>query len=295
MSNAGNFSGSDDEGVANHVNHASERRMSAVSSTCYRMGSVSQDTNLCLWDITEDMLRSPVCAKQRANSANSFTISGSFSSGNGTASSGATMNHQVVANNAKHNNTNHVASYKENASGPPANAEAGNAVASLTQRLFGERKLENHKRNFSLTIRGNSNGSNIVSNSVGTTGGAGTGAGGGGGGGSGGGGTLAEGKKASTGSALDDPMRLIGTPCCPRFDECPVLEPLVTKKLAHERLTELVFLKDCFVTACQDGYVYTWARPGHTVGPLTISNTLHRPHHHSHPYTNINSIRPNDL
>ena len=25
--------------------------------TCYRLGSVGQDTNLCLWDITEDMLR----------------------------------------------------------------------------------------------------------------------------------------------------------------------------------------------------------------------------------------------
>jgi WD repeat-containing protein 20 len=62
-----------------------------------------------------------------------------------------------------------------------------------------------------------------------------------------------------------DPMKLIGTPSCPRFDEVPVLEPLVCKKIAHERLTALIFREDCFLTACQDGFVYTWARPGYVV------------------------------
>ena len=33
------------------------------------------------------------------------------------------------------------------------------------------------------------------------------------------------------------------------------------KKIAHERLTELIFREECLVTACQDGYVCTWARP----------------------------------
>ena len=28
------------------------------------------------------------------------------------------------------------------------------------------------------------------------------------------------------------------------------------------RLTSLVFKEECIVTACQDGYVCTWARPG---------------------------------
>jgi hypothetical protein len=65
--------------------------------------------------------------------------------------------------------------------------------------------------------------------------------------------------------ATYDPMKMIGTPACPRFDECPVLEPLVRKKIAHERLTALIFREDCFLTACQDGFVYTWARPGYFV------------------------------
>lgn len=59
----------------------------------------------------------------------------------------------------------------------------------------------------------------------------------------------------------NDPLQLVGTAACPRMEDCPLLEPLIHKKIAHERLTTLIFRKDCFLTACQDGYVYTWARP----------------------------------
>lgn len=71
--------------------------------------------------------------------------------------------------------------------------------------------------------------------------------------------------QSSTSVSSYDPMKLIGTPACPRFEECPLLEPLVCKKIAHERLTALIFREDCFLTACQDGFIYTWARPGHTM------------------------------
>ena len=53
---------------------------------------------------------------------------------------------------------------------------------------------------------------------------------------------------------------------CPRLNETPLLEPVVVKKIAHERLTSLVFKEECIVTACQDGYVCTWARPGRGSG-----------------------------
>ncbi|XP_030369811.1 WD repeat-containing protein 20 isoform X2 [Scaptodrosophila lebanonensis] len=73
-----------------------------------------------------------------------------------------------------------------------------------------------------------------------------------------------------------DPMKLIGTPACPRFEECPLLEPLVCKKIAHERLTALIFREDCFLTACQDGFIYTWARPGYAtmIKQMQVINTI---------------------
>ncbi|XP_033632407.1 WD repeat-containing protein 20-like [Asterias rubens] len=54
----------------------------------------------------------------------------------------------------------------------------------------------------------------------------------------------------------------VGTQVCPRLDEVLMLEPLVAKKIAQERLTALVCREDCIVTACQEGFVSTWARPG---------------------------------
>ncbi|XP_027563289.1 dystrophia myotonica WD repeat-containing protein-like, partial [Neopelma chrysocephalum] len=56
--------------------------------------------------------------------------------------------------------------------------------------------------------------------------------------------------------------KVLGTALCPRLNEVPLLEPLVCKKIAQERLTVLLFLEDCIVTACQEGLICAWARPG---------------------------------
>ena len=37
------------------------------------------------------------------------------------------------------------------------------------------------------------------------------------------------------------------------------------------RLTSLVFREECIVTACQDGYVCTWARPGRGSGSQVVT------------------------
>lgn len=162
----------------------------------YRLGSVSQDTQLCLWDLTEDVLR-PVRARA------SMHLSPAPEA-NGAASGPGRPRPKPKA---------------------PPRPDAGrkdDGAHSLTQRLagfsFGERRAEQRRPA------------------------PGAGAGGG-------------------GSPAADALRLMGTPACPRFDECPVLEPLLCKKVAHERLTALLFRAEYFVTACADGCVNTWARP----------------------------------
>ena len=62
----------------------------------------------------------------------------------------------------------------------------------------------------------------------------------------------------------------LGSIQCPRIHDVPIIEPLVVKKIAHERLTALVFREECLVTACQDGYVCTWARPGRVVSDALL-------------------------
>ena len=48
---------------------------------------------------------------------------------------------------------------------------------------------------------------------------------------------------------------------CPKIDEIPIIEPLVCKRIANERLTSILFKEECFIVATQEGYVYTWVRP----------------------------------
>lgn len=302
-------------------------RVSASAvGTCYRLGSVSQDTQLCLWDITEDVLRQPLCLNKNRTSvlgSGNFSGSGNFITGNGhkigDGGSAATSVeptpistnqpnkpplkisnkvglksdnkiNNVSVNHSKSNNinisltnsvspTNSKENYEQsseqivNNHGSPSVCVSSTVttVNSFTQRLttglgFGDKKSDSsHKRNFSLGSKVVSSSTaandNIKSNTV----------------------TL----RTKTSSVSDnsnnkrdcdkltsnnltdrsmcDPLRLIGTPSCPRFDECPVLEPLICKKISQERLTTLVFREDCFVTACQEGIVYTWARPGKVV------------------------------
>lgn len=240
--------GSDDETqsqvIHNHIGNcnfssgssrnrnSSGSEVNRLNATCYRLGSVGQDTQLCFWDITEDVLRQPVCSKQRTSNFASSAGDSGVKSGNGSATK------HNASSSVKCNN---VTTNKETSSDVPVHNHSN---TSLTQRLagfgFGDRKENSslHKRNLSSS-------KNVLA--------------------SGDKNSWKGGGVSSSRTSCDDPIKLIGTNACPRFDECPVLEPLICKKIAHERLTALVFREDCFVTACQDGYIYTWARPGKMV------------------------------
>lgn len=275
---------------------------------CYRLGSVSQDTQLCLWDITEDVLRphhrvrlstldpssqqpkpetvqmngdcsiggdrssTPLVKETVDNSLNNSHITKLVNStklincvGVGCASDGVTENNSgtmtsnkkskstslasVVGNSSNSNiSATKVASDDKNATNNHHNHSTFN---TLTQKFsnfsFGsDKSTKGNKKSFSLVGKGSNSveqkqaGQHCDGNSATST--------------------L---RNKSNGSIVTsyDAMKLIGTPACPRYDECPVLEPLICKKIAHERLTALIFREDCFLTACQDGFLYTWARP----------------------------------
>ncbi|GAB6022103.1 hypothetical protein CHUAL_006246 [Chamberlinius hualienensis] len=195
--------------------------------TCYRFGSVGQDTQLCLWDLTEDVLKEkPIVRSKTAAACN-------------------------------HSNSSPPPTPSNAVNGPNCNdvsVSAADHTTSSTSKKAANQSTEQHKRNFSLGGKNSltssstsssarqSNCQTSHSNSV---------------------------SRASGG----DSAQLFGTIYCPRLKEVCMLEPLVCKKIAHERLTSLVFRKDSFVTACQEGFILTWARPGRcsTTAPLNIS------------------------
>lgn len=239
-------------------------RLSVTENTrlpaCYRLGSVSQDTQLCLWDLTEDILKQPF-GKSRPTTNNqsgrtepspiphhakgSNQMNGKSSpprmNSFPTSGSKGQIDKDVVDSVVvgKGSRSNGGASSSEN-----GNNGQSHGILSLRFPIAfrigdKESKLKEHRRNFSLGSKGekSQNGTSKTGNSPAAT-------------------------DSFLHYNLEDPLKLIGTQACPRLDECPLLEPLICKKISHERLTSLIFRSDSIITACQDGIICTWARPG---------------------------------
>uniref|UniRef100_A0A8C2WUA3 DM1 locus, WD repeat containing n=1 Tax=Cyclopterus lumpus TaxID=8103 RepID=A0A8C2WUA3_CYCLU len=180
-------------------------------SVTYRFGSVGQDTQFCLWDLTDDVLY-PRLPLSRAFT-NTFGPSATESGGGGGGGGGSAVGGNSTPFSIGRFATLSLQERKSDKSGCSSGVE------------------KEHKRYHSL---GNISKSNDKIN-------------------------------VAPRSNRLDAAKVLGTTLCPRMYEVPLLEPLVCKKIAHERLTVLVFMDDCIITACQEGLICTWARPGKAV------------------------------
>ncbi|XP_032764343.1 WD repeat-containing protein 20 isoform X3 [Rattus rattus] len=199
-------------------------------SVTYRFGSVGQDTQLCLWDLTEDILfpHQPLSRARTHTNVMNATSPPAGSNGNSVTTPGDSGPPPLPRSNSlPHSAVSNAGSKSSVMDGAIASGVSKFATLSLHDRK--ERHHEkDHKRNHSMghISSKSSDKLNLVT-------------------------------KAKT-----DPAKTLGTSLCPRMEDVPLLEPLICKKIAHERLTVLVFLEDCLVTACQEGFICTWARPG---------------------------------
>ncbi|XP_048831167.1 WD repeat-containing protein 20 [Brienomyrus brachyistius] len=272
------FSGSDEE-FQDQIHFGRDRANSTQSrlskrnstdgrpvSVTYRFGSVGQDTQLCLWDLTEDILFPHLPLSRTRTHTNVMNATSPPPTGSGGGSGGSAVGNNPGTNgNSAPSASNPVAgslsatlprsnSLPHSAAGG-ANSKGGggstdNAVASGVSKFatlsLHDRKErhheKDHKRNHSM--------GHISSKSSDKL-------------------NLLTKTKA-------DPAKTLGTTLCPRMEDVPLLEPLICKKIAHERLTVLIFLEDCIVTACQEGFICTWARPG-KVGLLSSQNQANSP------------------
>lgn len=195
--------------------------------TCYRFGSIGHDTMLCLWDLTEDIIKLP-CGRIRSSVVASNPAPTYASNTIPRCNSGITKTNSIT------NDVSVIDGHAYAIGNSTVNASTKFATLSLGDRRDNSEKKE-HKRNFSLAGRSSDKTQTLKANNI---------------------------------RPPDNAMKLLGTPACPRLTEAPLLEPLVCKKISVDRLTSLVFKEECLVTACQEGLVYTWARPGYVVSKL---------------------------
>lgn len=196
------------------------------STTSYRFGSVGQDTQLCFWDLNDDLLRQPI-AKNRFSS-----IGGANSVINLDDISASLDNNVDATLTSSQNNTTQL----NNTSTSNSNQRNGTTTGYNSHTLEPQSKSKTSAFTKTFSLVGKRDKRKIIGN-------------------------MSNNLDCSPTGLVDDPIKLLGSPICPRMNEIPILEPLVCKKISFERLTSLIFCQGGFITSCQDGYVFSWARP----------------------------------
>uniref|UniRef100_A0A671T5J2 WD repeat domain 20a n=1 Tax=Sinocyclocheilus anshuiensis TaxID=1608454 RepID=A0A671T5J2_9TELE len=221
-------------------------------SVTYRFGSVGQDTQLCLWDLTEDILFPHLPLSRTRTHTNVMntsdppaTASGSsVITGSSNPSTNGSSSSVLPAPLPRSNSLPHSAAGTGNSKSAASDNPIAAGVSKFATLSLHDRKErhpdKDHKRNHSM--------GHISSKS--------------------------SDKLNLLTKTKTDPAKTLGTQLCPRMEDVPLLEPLICKKIAHERLTVLIFLEDCIVTACQEGFICTWARPGKVVSSFAPSLTV---------------------
>lgn len=240
---SGEFSGSDEDiqdstnfgrvRTSSTLSHLSKHSTKSSPSVTYRFGSAGQDTQFCLWDLTEDVLYPHHPLSRARTLTNTFSAS-IPPSGSGGSSLAAESGSGALPRSLSRSNSLPHPAVTSAAKSHVADGAVPFSIGKFATLTLQERKDKNaekeHKRYHSLgNISKSSDKLNVVPK-----------------------------------SKLDT-AKVLGTALCPRINEVPLLEPLVCKKIAHERLTVLLFLEDCIITACQEGLICTWARPGKAV------------------------------
>jgi len=218
----------------NHVEQQRQQSSSPLLSektvVSYRLGSVGDDAHVCFWEITEDVL---------------FPRSGSGKQRTSVVNSGG-VGTEVIPDRLESLPSAAAASAAANAA-RIALLTSSSESSGLSQKFTSLSIVDQHrvkesggKRPFGTLAARTSDTRLIFTRSSKASCANGT---------------------ASSGGDTVPPAPALGSPGCPCLRDIPLLEPLICKKVATERLTAIVFREDCFVVACQEGFVSTWARP----------------------------------
>lgn len=220
--------------------------------TAYRLGSVGQDTQLCLWDLSGDALklrrpfartRSKVVSRHAGHQSHTDDTAPQLATPQNTNSvPNATSNHFDA--NAKRSSV--ISEGKESISSQ-SSADKTTGKKDKKKTHHKDKNVEsvsNDKRKWKEPMK-------KVLQFVG----------------------VSSPNHHSVGARRCQVFETCNSDdIAPKMDEVNLIEPLVAKKISQERITCLVFREDCVVTATQDGFINTWARPNAELPPDVLAD-----------------------
>jgi hypothetical protein len=218
----------------------------SIPSLFYRIGSVGQDNRLCLWDITEDILKLNINSKQNSSS---YPVISSPSTSNGYASlsSDITSNTQISTTKSSFSSLTSRLSFVRNSNKVNKSVDDTPDLALITLTNGSTKKsrklslLSSGPKSTSSKLTTTSDDSNQDSLS-----------------------TLTINNSSSFSSRrtnFDLTKTTFGTNLCPKLDDIQVIEPIVTEFISHERLNGIYFGENYFLTSSQDGIIAIWEKP----------------------------------
>ncbi|UJR09690.1 hypothetical protein I4U23_013922 [Adineta vaga] len=218
-----------------------------IPSLFYRIASVGQDNRLCLWDITEDILKFNPNSKQNSSS---YPLISSPSTSNGYASSSdATVNTQPPVGKSSFSSLTSRLSFVRNSNKINKSVDdtpdtsvvtISNGTSKKSRKLSLLSNTLTGSKSSSSKLQTNSEDSNNGSLSTLTTN---------------------QNHSSSRQTNFDLTRSTFGTNLCPKLDDIQSIEPVITEFIAHERLNGIYFGENYLLTSSQDGIIAIWEKP----------------------------------
>ena len=255
------------------------------SYTAYRLGSIGQDTLLCLWDLSGDALNIRRLNRARSrmtrqHSSRPVSIGDSAMDMSSTAMESSEMGRSkdTEEKSSSHDGMDIKDEKRLESNMSPVHNQIGSDHTIESKFAPNSHAADNHCHKDSVSVSSISSSSSSKKKNK------------------------HKDKKKSNRRTFKEPMRKVikfvgssfstsnqssshgrgqmgnfetcySDDIAPKMHEVNHVEPLVAEKISQERLSAIVFKEDCFLTACQEGFIYTWARPNKMVDGVEEEET----------------------
>ncbi|CAF1022635.1 unnamed protein product [Didymodactylos carnosus] len=234
-----------------------------MPSIFYRVISVGQDNRLCMWDITEDILKvNNKLSHQRQRSSlypllqtpslpnpqPQSAVNGYSSLSDTTVFYSPTQTTSKTSFSSLTNRLSFTKNSKVNKAEPTTNytyANGNQSMASIStkkQRKLSSLSNHSQKTKATTTDTTNDTSSTTAPMNINTQ-------------------NNSNNNSLPRRTNADLTKNTFGTHLCPKLGDIQLIEPAVIELISNERVSSIIFRENCFLTASQDGIIAVWEKP----------------------------------